>query len=315
MRVLLTGASSFTGCWIAAALAEAGVEVVATLRRPLADYAGLSRQRLDKALAAGARPVERCAFGDARFFALIAHEGPVDLLCHHGAEVGELRRDGYDPLAALASTTANAAAVLSALARSGGRGIVVTGTVFEADHAAGRPAANAYGLAKTLISEMLRFHAGRAGLAFGRFVIPHPIGPLEKPGLTRHLIETWLAGGVALVRHPQLVRDLVPVDLLAAAYARFCHGLALEGGVRQRAPSGLVGSLGDLAEQIGAVMRPRLGRPCEVRRADPPEPSDEPPVCRNDEPLPELRSGPALARAWDRLADYYKFEQSSSILG
>ena len=36
--VLLTGASSFTGMWIAEALAAAGFAVVAPMRRPRADY-------------------------------------------------------------------------------------------------------------------------------------------------------------------------------------------------------------------------------------------------------------------------------------
>ena len=37
-RVLLTGANAFTGLWIAKALAQAGFEVLAPLKRARADY-------------------------------------------------------------------------------------------------------------------------------------------------------------------------------------------------------------------------------------------------------------------------------------
>lgn len=311
MRVLLTGVSSFTGCWIAEALAAAGTEVVATCRRPLSAYAGLSRRRLDKAAAAGCELLEGIAFGDPAFVATLRSHGPFDLLCHHGAEVGDLRRLDYDPLAALAGNTREAATVLRCLADTGGRGLVVTGSVFEADEGrSGGAAINAYGLAKTLTWQTLRYHAERCGLGLGRFVIPHPFGPLEKPGFTSDLVRSWLAGKPACVRRPDLVRDLVHVDMLAAAYVGLCRGV-LAGGVRRSAPSGYVGSLLDQARLFADELRPRLDRPCEVTTAIVSEPGDEPMVRINDDS--DAAAGWPADRSWDRYASFHIFGELNSI--
>jgi len=47
-HVLLTGASSFTGLWIAEALARAGFQVTAPLRRARADYDDLRLERVER---------------------------------------------------------------------------------------------------------------------------------------------------------------------------------------------------------------------------------------------------------------------------
>ena len=66
MRVLLTGASSFTGSWFVRALAAAGHEVAATFRSPLGAYEGLRAGRV-REVARVAEVVEETAFGDDRF--------------------------------------------------------------------------------------------------------------------------------------------------------------------------------------------------------------------------------------------------------
>jgi nucleoside-diphosphate-sugar epimerase len=308
MRILLTGVSSFTGCWFAEALAHAGASVLATTRSPLDSYAPPEQRRLEKARAAGVELVPGAAFGDARFLSIVRAEGPFDLLGHHGAEVGDFRRSDYDPLSALEANARGAVSVAEELAGSGAAGLVVTASIFEPDEGAGsdrRTAFNAYGLAKQLTWQTLRYHAERTGLAIGRFVVPHPFGPLEKPGFTSQLARAWLADRPADVRRPQLVRDFIHVDLLAAAYAAFCRDLRCHRGSRRLGPSGYVGSLAALARLIAAELQPRLGRPCEVRVADPPEAADEPLYRCNSDTLEQLVSGWPYARSWDRLAEFY----------
>ena len=56
-RILLTGASSFTGLWITEALAAAGHEVVAPLTRDADAYSGLRGERV--ARLAGSAAYER----------------------------------------------------------------------------------------------------------------------------------------------------------------------------------------------------------------------------------------------------------------
>lgn len=315
MRVLLTGVSSFTGCWFASALAEAGAEIVGTCRAPVKSYTGLSRRRLDMVRSSGCRLVEAGAFGSPDFLAVIASCGPFDLLCHHGAEVGDLRRPGYDPLAALASNTLDAGTVMRVFAEAGGKGLVVTGSVFEADEGGGDgPPVNAYGLAKTLTWQTLRFHAAGAGLAIGRFVVPHPFGPLEKPGFTSSLVRSWLGGLPGIVRRPELVRDFVPVDLLAGAFARLCGELVDRGGSRRSAPSGHVGSLLDLAGLLARELSPRIARPCEVRVLADPSPAGEPTRRINDGPSVVIADD-VVARSWERYAAFHISDDLSSIYG
>ena len=104
MRILLTGASSFTGLWFARALAAAGHHVVAPLRRGYADY----RADVRAARVAQLGEVAECSFGssfgDAGFLDL-CRSGSWDLLCHHAAEVGDYRSPAFD--VALAANTRN----------------------------------------------------------------------------------------------------------------------------------------------------------------------------------------------------------------
>ena len=321
MRVLLTGASSFTGAWFARALAADGHEVVAALRGGDETGAGPRARRLAFALEGGCEFVPESPFGGPGFLALVKGRGPFDLLCHHGAEVGDHRRAGYDADAAAAAGTRGLEEVLDALAGAGGcRALLVTGTVYEADEGWGeRPlrAFSPYGLAKTLAWHRFRFAAERRGLALGKLVVASPFGPHEKEdGLPAHLVRAWLAGEVPLLRRPHLVRDHLPAAWLAAAYARFAAGLPGRGAGTFRAnPSGFAEPLGDFALRLAEVMAPRLGRSCRVRWADPPEPADEPLTRRNLEPLPELADAGTTAAMWDDYAGWWRSRAAGATAG
>ncbi len=145
MKVLLTGASSFTGFWFALKLAEKGAQVTAALRGRA--YEGLRAERVRK-LAAHAEIVPDCAFGSDAFLDLVGARA-FDVLCHHGAEVGDYKNPDFDVAAALAANTFNARRTLSLLRVRGAKAVVVTGSVFEPDEGAGpspRRAFSPYGL-------------------------------------------------------------------------------------------------------------------------------------------------------------------------
>ena len=136
MKVLFTGASSFTGYWFARALSEAGAHVVAPLRASAISYGEGARAERVKRLKAVAEIVDEAPFGSDRFMGL-AKAGGYDLLCHHAAHVGDYRSPDFDIACALAENTANLRAVLDALARGGLKGVVLTGSVFEQGEGAG----------------------------------------------------------------------------------------------------------------------------------------------------------------------------------
>lgn len=308
MKILLTGASSFTGTWIARELAAAGHEVVATFRRRPEEYADeLRRKRVGLALEA-CRGVFGCSFGDAEFLALARRER-WDLLCHHAADVTDYRSAAFDLVSALASNTRNITAVLDALLTGGQArpGILVTGSVFENDEGAGSeglPAFSPYGLSKSFSYQVFRYHAARVGLPLGKFVIPNPFGPYEEPRFAAHLMRAWFAGRAAAVNTPAYVRDNIHVSLLAKAYANFAADFAARPGPRQLHPSGYPESQGAFALRFAGEMRPRLGLPCEVELKQQVD-FQEPRVRINTDLVDARALGWNEDRAWDEIAEYY----------
>lgn len=309
MKILFTGASSFTGMWFARALADAGHEVVATFRRrPEAYPDGVRRERADRVLER-CEAVFGCEFGDEDFLALARRE-PWDLLCHHAAEVGNYRSPDFDIAAALARNTRNVARVLAALSADGQRrpGVLLTGSVFENDEGAGSeglPAFSPYGLSKSFTYQVFRYEAARAGLGLGKFVIPNPFGPYEDARFTNYLVKTWYAGQPAAVNTPAYVRDNIHVSLLAAAYVRFAAALAQGGDARVCRPSGYPETQGAFTLRFAQEMRARLGLECRVELRTQRE-FAEPRVRINTDLIEAEALGWSETQAWDELAAYYR---------
>ncbi len=307
MRILLTGASSFTGSWFAHALVRAGHEVTATFRREADAYEGIRRARVD-GLADHVRALHGCTFGDDRFLALLRDEGPWDLLCHHAADVTNYKSPDFDVVGAVAANTHRIASVLAALRAARGRAVLLTGSVFEGGEGAGSedlPHFSPYGLSKALTAEVVAYEAARAGVGFGKFVIPNPFGPFEEARFTHSLVSSWLAGRVATVGMPDYVRDNIHVSLLARAYAAFAAGWASGAGVRHLGPSGYVESQGRFAQRFAREMGARLGIDCPLELRAQSE-FAEPRIRINTEP-PDVRAlGWDEEQAWDELANYYR---------
>jgi len=87
VRILFTGASSFTGYWFVRELVSAGHEVVAACRGD-GRYEGLRAERM-RMVRELCETRFGCAFGTDDFLALA--KTPFDVLSHHGAEAGDYR--------------------------------------------------------------------------------------------------------------------------------------------------------------------------------------------------------------------------------
>ncbi len=307
MRILFTGASSFTGCWFVQALVAAGHTVTATLRGGAGSYEGLRRRRVER-VSRCAGVVEGCAFGDARFAELLETGPAFDLLCHHGADVTNYKSPDFDVAAALSGNTHNVRAVLAALRKRGPTALLLTGSVFESGEGAGSdglPAFSPYGLSKALTAQVFHYHAAVAGVRLGKFVIANPFGPYEEPRFTHYLVRHWFEGKTPAVNTPLYVRDNIHVSLLAAAYADYAARFAAGDAPPHLAPSGYVESQGSFALRFAAQMQARLERPCPVelvRQTD----FAEPRIRINTDALDPQRLGWDEARAWDELAEYYR---------
>ena len=327
MRILFTGASSFTGLYFVKALTEAGHAVICPLRRPIEQYEGLRRQRLNQLLsvcrsslstAAGERVGVRgsspgtffpiAAFGSESFLKLIRDRAPFDLVCHHGADVTNYKSPDFDPLRALENNTHNLPNVLTAFKDSGGKALLLTGTIFEMDEGKGDGPLHAfspYGLSKGLTWQVFRYHCETVGLPIGKFVIPNPFGPWEEPRFTAYLMNTWKQGHTAKVQTPDYVRDNVHVDLLAAAYAKFAEEVvAMSNAVSKLNPSGYVETQGAFAQRVAREVKARTKWTCDLElmaQQDFPEPR----VRTNMQPATQLVPDWIESAAWDAFVSFY----------
>jgi UDP-glucose 4-epimerase len=305
MRILFTGATSFTGMWFIRKLAEDGHNVVAAIRRSEGVYSGLSAQRLER-IAGICDFAWNLTFGTPEFLDLIARKGPFDLLCHHAAEVKDYKSPGFDVPAAVNANTHELVKVLVRLEDAGCRRIVLTGSVFEENEGAGSTPMRAfspYGLSKTLTAAAFRQHAAQAGFALGKFVIPNPFGPYEEPRFTEYLMRCWTEHKTATVKTPRYVRDNVPVSLLASAYARFIAGLP-ESGYHHFNPSYYVESQGAFARRFAQEITGRLKIDAPMEFADQSE-FAEPAVRINTDTLRPADFGWSEHAFWQDIACYY----------
>ena len=302
--VLLTGASSFTGMWIAEALAAAGFEVLAPVLRERGDYDPERARRIAR--------VEQVAdvayaypFGSQAFLDLVRSRPDIAALAHHAADVTGYRDPGFDSAAAFGRNLAGAPQALRLLAGQGCGVLMVTGTVFEAGEG-GDPAeplaVTPYGLSKTLTNVALQHHAAWMGLRFGRFVIPSPYGAFEQQrSFPAYLFRSWFAGETPLVRTPLYLRDHLPATQLARAYAEHLSALLADPATPAvRRPSGWIATQGDFAQKVAAEAGRRLGRDCPVGCAEQTE-FPEPLRRVNCEPAPDQDE----AAFWDDYVEWY----------
>ena len=308
MRIVLTGASSFTGYWFARALVECGHEVVATLSSPddPEAYAGMRATRVVK-LKAIAQTQFAAPFGSDAFLDTLRRIGPFDALCHHWAEVRGYREPNFDAIAALAANTQRLTDVLRAMKDAGCGAMVLTGSVFEQNEGIGNEPMRAfspYGLSKGLTGALCAFYCEREAMPLDRFVIPNPFGPYEEPRFTDYLMRTWLAGETARVGTPRYVRDNIHVDLLAKTYADFVTATGPRGG-RKLGPSGYAESQGAFAERVAREVRARTGLDCALSFTEQTE-FPEPETRINTAPVDTAALGWNEAAAWDEFVRCYQ---------
>ncbi len=306
MRVLLTGASSFTGFWFAQSLTKSGATIVAPIRGRVGDYDGVRAVRVSQ-LVKHIELVENVSFGSSAFLAL-ASQRSFDVLCHHAARVSNYRSLDFDVIAAITDNTLNLRRVLEALKANGLKAVIATGSAFEQDEGIGDPphrAFSPYGLSKGLTWQVVRFWCAALSIPLGKFVIANPFGPYEEPRFGAYLLDQWRAGRTAEVRTPLYLRDNIHVDLLALAYNEFVRKVVADGRDAKLGVSGYRETQGAFARRLAAEMRPRLGLECRLALAHQTDFGE--PMVRLNSDAPDAASlGWDERKAWDSLAHYYR---------
>jgi len=307
MKILFTGASSFTGLWFVKELAECGHDVTACFRHRQEDYKDIRKKRVDQALQY-CKPIFECPFGSEAFMKLIESEQEWNLFCHHAADVANYKDPNFDAVAAAARNTYNLKATLKALSDKGCLKIVLTGSVFEQNEGAGSDnlrAVSPYGLSKGLTTDIFKYYASVMGLKLGKFVIPNPFGPFEELRYTSFLIQSWFQGKTAFVQTPEYVRDNIHVSLLARAYSVFIQRLSPLPGFEKFNPSGYVETQGAFTARFSQEMKQRLSLECHFE-CSPQMEFSEPKVRINTDVLNQQQLEWDEKHAWDVLAAYYQ---------
>jgi nucleoside-diphosphate-sugar epimerase len=305
MRVLLTGASSFSGIWFARRLAEAGHEVVAVLPRAGAAYTDGVRAQRVAMLKDLARIVWSAPFGGDAFLDLVREES-FDVLAHHAAVVGNYRSPDYNMLDAVAQNTKRLPDVLGAMKKRGLRGMIATGTVFEQDEGVGDAPMHAislYGLSKGLTAQIVRYHCEELDVPLTKFVLSNPFGAFEEPRFGNFLVQSWRRGETPEVRTPDYVRDNLPISLAADLYAASVAKVGQLGFVRV-SPSGYVESQGAFSERVARELGPRLGLGARVRLGTQTDFS-EPLMRVNTQSVLVHAPEGAITAFWDDYARFY----------
>jgi len=305
MKVLFTGAASFTGFWFIKTLAFRGYDLICPIRGKVADCDVLKKKRL-KLVGEVAELVENAAFGSERFLSL-GSSFSFDCMCHHGSEVRNYRSPLFEVNAALASNTFNLPRVLEVFE---GTPILLTGSVFEYEEGANnetREAISPYGLSKGLTYQYFRFYCKRVGSHLGKFIIANPFGPFEDKKFTAYLMNTWRSGNVAEVKTPDYIRDNVPVDYLSTRYADYAERVASGSheSHSRMGPSGYIGFQRDFTALIANQVKSRTNWKCDyilVKQKDFSEP-----MTRTNQEKPFDKSGQwQESHFWDAFVDYYQ---------
>lgn len=306
MKILFTGASSFSGMWFVKALVQNGHEVITTYRLPYEAYTGIRKQRMDQLIKIS-QPVFEASFGHKSFLAAINRTSP-NLLCHHAAEVTNYKSPEFNPTSALANNTFNLKEVLQTLKNCDCHQVILTGSVFEQHEGAGTEnlrAVSPYGLSKGLTSDTFAYYTTMLQMKLGKFVIPNPFGPYEEDRFTSYLARQWISGKSPTINTPQYVRDNIPISLLARAYAHFACKLSNTClNFIKCNPSFYVESQASFTQRFSDALKKRLTLPCNYELKIQTDFS-EPLIRINTETVETSKFQWNDSQFWDELSTYY----------
>lgn len=305
MKILFTGASSFTGMHFVKELVENGHEVICPLLRPEKAYIGIRKERIEL-LRGWCHLQFDCPFGSDSFFQLIEKPASWDVFCHHAADVTNYKSPSFDFIGALSKNTHRLPEILS---NHKFGCVVLTGSVFEQDEGKGTDglrAVSPYGLSKGLTSETFKYFCKMHDTPLSKFVIPNPFGPYEEKRFSTYLIQSWVKGEIAKIKSPNYIRDNVPVSLLSKAYTKFVEETYTAPlSFRKINPSFYVEKQSQFTERMAREVKSRLPLTCEYQLCEQisfPEPKNR----INLDPLNPKNYSWNEKRAWDNYIEYFQ---------
>lgn len=248
--IAITGASSFTGFWIARSFAESGYRVYALCSRYGEEYHGLSATRL-RLLKAHAE-IHFGLRAEADLLVDWISSFMPDIWIHHHHFMEEFRSPNYDVERSRQIGLYPLEKIVKALAKSKTRGILYSGTYFEVGEGGKSPseAVTPYAMTKTEVGQRLQEITTALGLPLSKIVIPNPVGPLENADrLIPYLLDSARRRSLVVLRSPQALMDVIPIRVLARQYVSTVEQL-VAGEAKTIRPSGWVGSVESWVKKV-----------------------------------------------------------------
>ena len=230
---IVTGASSFVGCHLAALLARSGRPVVATVSRARSDYQGIRADRLQFAESAGARLAELDLRSDSAITRFVADWQPA-VWFQHAAWTRDYGAFDYDLETAFAINVQPLATLFVKLKAVEAEGVILTGSDAEytpgsekhsEDDACNPPMP--YGLAKLSATLRARQLAAQTGLKARVARLFIPFGPLDGPNklLPQVFAALRQSNSIRLTEGTQQ-RDFLYIDDVVDGFLRLRDSLA-----------------------------------------------------------------------------------------
>lgn len=222
MKVILTGVSSFTGCWFANELSSQGFEVICPLPRKIKDYTGIKKTRLDF-VRTKVSILFNCPLGSTDFLELCSK--PFDFLGFHASYVKNYHKNDFKISKAFEENLKNIELTLSVIKKHC-RGIIYSSSIFENAINLETEDLSQYSLpwfnyafAKKITYLSLKSLSEQNNISFKRFVITNPFGPYEDKKISYYIMKSIIEMKEISLRTPLYKRDMIHVQVLAKVYA------------------------------------------------------------------------------------------------
>jgi UDP-glucose 4-epimerase len=294
MKILFTGASSFTGFWFVKTLASQGHELHTPLQKEYSQYEGIRKKRIDQL---PSKIYFSTPFGSKPFFDLVHSQPTWDIFCHHAAYTENYKSKEFDWRKALQINTNNIELLIELLKQKNVKRIISTGTVFEPTEGGEILPASSYGLSKGLSWQVIQYYANLLNIKAAKFVIPNPFGPFEDVRFTSYLVKSWLTKTIPTIQTPNYIRDNIHIDLLAKCYAEF-----VDSSSQLAKPCGYIETQEAFAHRFAKEMSKRLNIPCPIKSQKQTDFSE--PLKRVNSDLSTIKWDEK--KSWDHLASYYQ---------
>jgi UDP-glucose 4-epimerase len=303
VKILMTGVTSFTGCYIGQALKAAGYDVTGVLTRKRSDYTDtLIQRRLEFS---GLKNFwEEAPQGSENFLRKLNLE-KFDFFVSHGAAIQGYRSPDFDFVKSVSDSLRGVKEIFNAFQQQGLKGIVHSGTVFESVD--GLPALSPYGLSKQMVWDALSYWAQSKEIALTKVWIPNPIGSLENEDrLIPIFVKQWKQKTAAKLTVPRLVYDHVPAAWLANFYVRAVEAQSHSSAGLQShlRPSAFILNNGELVENFREAFQKQSSLPCDYLTQE--DPKFKLGITRkNSDPCPELQDPKKISAFWETYAAYW----------